>query len=229
MKKLITLVLVLILVTSLIPMSAAATDGFDPSIFETIVESDGKWFGFSEGSTGEDITEIFNAYLKEHPEYLTGTGVGTAEPEPEKKEIPVHDPNKHTYSGYGFNTKYHWLECACGQGINMEPHVDPLKAKDDTCTCGYRFSSNCDLVTLWVKGCPAIKDFDKDVTEYTLNTFTYKPIYEIKIAFRTHDSEATVELPEVLILEEGENIFEVKVTAENQKDTKTYILKINHF
>lgn len=225
MKKLITLVLSWMLAAALIPMTASAAEGFDPAIFETIAQIDGKWYGFNEGSTGEDITEIFEEYLKEHPEYLNPDA---GKEEPEKKEVPAHDPNKHTYSGYGYNTKFHWLQCACGQKISMERHVDPLETEDDTCSCGYHFSSNCDLVTLWVDGCLGIKKFSKDTTEYTLDAFTYKPIREIDIAFRTFDSEARVELPEDLTLKEGENVFDVKVIAENKKDSKIYTLTVNY-
>ena len=60
----------------------------------------------------------------------------------------------------------------------------------------------------------------------TTNTHHLKLLYsddhvkEIKIVTSTYDSQATVELPEDLTLKEGENKFEVKVTAENQKNTK---------
>jgi len=138
---------------------------------------------------------------------------------------PVHEPGMHTYR-VNYNTKFHWKQCACGLKINMERHVDPKEAKDDTCTCGYQFSDNADLVTLWIDGCPPIQDFDKDTTEYKLNAHTYKDVKQIKIATSTYDSEATVELPKDLTLKDGENTFAVKVTAENQKVTKTYTVTI---
>ena len=62
--------------------------------------------------------------------------------------------------------------------------------------------------------------------QYKLNAYTYKDVKEIQISTRTFDSEATVELPEDLTLKAGENKFEVKVTAENQKVTKIYTLII---
>lgn len=108
----------------------------------------------------------------------------------------------------------------------MEPHVDPKDAKDDYCTCGYHFSDNADLVTLWINGCPPIKNFNKNTTEYKLNAYTYKDVKQIKISSRTFDSEATVELPEDLTLKEGSNTFEIKVVAQNQKVTKTYTVTI---
>lgn len=143
-----------------------------------------------------------------------------------QKTIYYHDPNKHGYGMYGANTKYHWMECDCGHQIGMEPHIDPKDAKDSCCICGYRFSDDADLVVLWIDGCPGIKNFDKDTTEYKLNAYTYKDVKEIKIVTKTNDSEATVELPEDLTLKAGENKFEIKVTSENQKVTKVYTVTV---
>lgn len=151
----------------------------------------------------------------------------TPTPAPRQDEPePPHEPDAHAYSRYNWNTAYHWKECACGLRIGMERHVDPTTVDDDTCTCGYVFSDDADLVTLWVNGCPCIKNFDRKKTEYELKTYTYKDVKQIKISTRTHDSQATVELPEDLTLKPGKNTFEVKVTAENQKATKTYTLTI---
>ena len=144
------------------------------------------------------------------------------------EETPVHLLElAHEFGGYDCDTQYHWKECACGVKIGMEPHVDPLDTDDNYCICGYHFSDNADLVTLWVKGCPGIKDFKKTKTEYTLNAYTYKDVKEIKISTRTHDSEATVELPEDLTLKEGENKFEIKVISESKKVTKVYTIIVN--
>ena len=143
----------------------------------------------------------------------------------EMTQILGHAPNKHEYTTK-YNTKYHWLGCPCGCKISMERHIDPKDAPNDTCTCGYRFSDNCDLVTLWFGGCEEIKDFNKNTTEYTLKAYTYKDFKEVKISAHTFDSEATVELPEDLTLKEGTNVFPVKVIAENQKNTKTYTVTV---
>lgn len=208
MKKLISLLLALMLVVSMIPMVVGADEVPTYSLIG------GKWYEVT--STGNvpvadpgkiaDLWADYNAILAS-----------------QKKE--VHEPGKHKY-GVQYNTKYHWLGCACGCKISMERHVDPKDAPDDICTCGYKFSSNADLVTLWVGGCPEIKDFRKDKTEYTLTAYTYKDVKKVKISTRTYDSEATVELPEDLTLKEGTNVIPVKVTAENQKNTKTYTLTI---
>lgn len=212
MKKLISLLLALVLVVSMIPMVVSAA--YTAADFSEVRDhGDGTYSGILIGKEGEEVPltpQEFNDILK-------AWGIGVS------KE--VHAPNKHKYSTQ-YNTKYHWLGCACGCKISMEPHIDPKDAPNDYCTCGYHFSSNADLVTLWVNGCPPIENFNKNKTEYTLNAYTYKDVKEVKISTRTFDSEATVELPEDLTLKEGTNVIPVKVIAENQKNTKTYTLTI---
>lgn len=155
----------------------------------------------------------------------------TDDAEEVKKEeivVPVyyHDPNNHSYTGYGCDTKYHWLECICGCKISMERHVDPKSTPNDVCTCGYKFSDNADLSVLWIDGAFPINNFNKDVTEYEVKAHTYKEFKEAKISTFTYDSEATVEYPKDLTLKAGKNVFEIKVTAENQKVTKTYTVTV---
>ena len=199
MKKLISLLLVLVLAVAMLPMTVCAI-GPTPAPFP-----------------GLDAPLVDDDVLKKPLDEMV-----CPYPIPEE---PVHDPNKHEY-GIAYDTKYHWMECPCGCKISMEPHIDPKDAVNDYCTCGYHFSDNADLVTLWVDGCPPIKGFSKDKTEYTLNAYTYKDVKSVKISTRTFDSEATVELPEDLTLKTGTNTIPVKVTAENQKVTKTYTLTI---
>ncbi len=215
MKKLISLLLALILICSLIPMSTLAAS--------YIRDEDGTWYEFiedSENPFGDVITdpELLDALENSYKEYLASLA----------NQIPVHtDPRDHVL-GWNSNTKYHWKECACGARFGEELHVDPLDTDDDTCICGYHFSDNAQLVTLWLKDCNELKGFDKDVYEYETNVFTYKDVNEIKrIATRTHDSEATVELPKDLTLKEGENKFEIKVTAENKKATQIYTVIVH--
>ena len=204
MKKLISLLLGLVLAIAMLPLAVCADEpAEDPS----------------EKLPAEPIKLI-------DPERFVKPGVLQLNPKLIPKESkPVHEPNNHEYS-VAFNAKYHWMECPCGCKISMEPHIDPKDAADDYCTCGYHFSDNADLVTLWVNGCPPIQDFNKNTTEYTLNAYTYKDVKSVKISTRTFDSEATVELPEDLTLKTGTNTIPVKVTAENQKVTKTYTLTI---
>jgi len=220
MKKLISLLLVLMLVMSVVP-AASAESWFDFIKIEPNKDTTtaAPYIGTKYDNTTVKISQKdYDAMVEQYKAYL--------EKQEALKLAANHDLGKHSYNGYGSNTDYHWLECACGCKISMEPHVDPKDAPDDYCICGYHFSSNADLVTLWINGCPGIENFDKDTTEYKLNAYTYKDVKEIKIATRTHDSEATVELPEDLTLKEGENKFEVKVTSENQKVTKIYTVII---
>ena len=219
MKKLLSLVLALVLILSAIPVGAAALQWSD---FVEIVPNPDKaeaapYMGIKYDNTTVNISQkTYDQLLEQYKAYMVR--------QEELFRAANHDPGKHEFNGYGSNTKYHWFQCACGCRIGEELHVDPKDAVNDYCICGYHFSDNADLVTLWVKGCPPIKGFDKDQTEYKLNAYTYKDFKEIKISTRTHDSEATVELPEDLTLKEGENKFDIKVTSENQKVTKVYTI-----
>lgn len=217
MKKFISLLLALLLVCSLLPLSVMAAATEDKVYTKN--EADGKWYEWADNKLGAVVTDkdLIASLDKSLSEYLASLN---------KAGPIVHTPQEHSF-GYASNTKYHWLQCVCGCQISMEPHVDPKDAENDYCFCGYHFSDNADLVTLWIDGCPPIKGFNKNKTEYKLNAYTYKDVKEIKIATTTFDSEATVELPEDLTLKDGENKFEVKVTSENQKVTKVYTVIIN--
>ena len=203
MKKLVTLMLVLLMVLSAVPTMALAK--------ENITKPGQNQHQHNDPTHGKDDKKDNHHHNKKGHK---------------KAPLNHHDDANHTASGYGCNTAYHWIQYACGCRFNVESHVDPKTAEDDYCTCGYHFSDNADLVTLWVNGCPPIKKFNKNITEYKLTAYTYKDVKEIKIATNTYHSQATVELPEDLTLKEGENKFEVKVTAENQKNTKVYTLII---
>lgn len=221
MKKILSLLLALILVCSLLPLSAMAANTDEKLYIKN--NYDGKWYEVIGDKVGDAVVDkdLIAALDKSLSEYLD-----KLEKESENA-LPVHGPNDHEY-GYASNAKYHWLQCACGCKISMEPHVDPLDTTDDYCTCGYHFSDNAELVTLWLKDCKELKNFKKNVYEYETDAYTYKDVSEIKrIATRTFDSEATVELPEDLTLKEGENKIEIKVIAENKKATQTYTVIVN--
>ena len=218
MKKLFALLLALTLLVSLIPMNAAAIGHWSSYTGAKVLANGNVELAKAGGGTEVVTPEEYDILLASYGAFL-------AEQEALFRAAN-HDPNNHSYNGYGSNTKYHWLQCACGCKISMEPHVDPKDAKNDYCICGYKFSDNADLVVLWIDGCPGIKNFNKNTTEYKLNAYTYKDVKEIKIVTKTHDSEATVELPKDLTLKTGENKFEVKVTSENQKVTKVYTVTV---
>ena len=218
MKKLISLLMALILVCFLLPTTVFAdTDtSTDPDTYAATPKEAKDKGDKGQGGKGKgdrDKEDKGKDHKGDRPHH--------------GKHKPAKVAHDHEYNGYGSNPTYHWLQCACGCKINVEPHVDPLDAEDDYCICGYHFSDNADLVTLWIDGCPPIKGFNKNKTEYKLDAYTYKDVKEIKVSTRTFDSEATVELPEDLTLKEGENKFDIKVIAENQKVTKVYTVIIN--
>lgn len=223
MKKLICTMLSLVLILSLIPVGASA---YSWSEFAKIEINPDKteaapFVGITHNGKEVNLSrQDYEALEAQYKNYLIR--------QEEKMLDADHSEISHDFNGYGWDTKYHWMQCVCGCKINIEPHVDPLDTDNDYCTCGYHFSDDADLVTLWLKDCEGLKNFRKDVYEYETNAFTYKDVKEIKrIATRTHDSEATVELPEDLTLEEGENKIEIKVTAENKKVTKVYTVIVN--
>ena len=221
MKKLLTLLLALVLVISMIPMAASAYSVSDYPNFKTKDDGNGNTIFTMDNADGTKTKISQKAYEKLEEQYIAYL-VSLEELE----ALANHDLNDHHYR-WAANTKYHWLDCPCGCKIGMEPHVDPKDAIGGYCTCGYWFSDNADLVTLWIGGCPLIEDFDKNTTEYELDAYTYKDVKEIQISTRTFDAGATVELPEDLTLKEGKNTFEIKVVAENQKDSKIYTVVIN--
>ena len=222
MKKLICMILSLVLLLSTVPMCVSA---YSWSEFAKIEANPDKaeavpYVGIT--YTGKEVNlsqKDYDALAAQYKAYLIR--------QEEKQQSANHSAISHEFNHYGSNAKYHWMECVCGCKINMELHVDPKDASDDYCFCGYRFSDNADLVTLWINGCPPIKGFSKDKTEYTLNAYTYKDVKEIDVSTRTFDSQAVVEVPEDLTLKDGENKFEIKVTSENQKVTKIYTVIIN--
>lgn len=222
MKKLISMLLSLVVILSAIPLGASAWTWADyyhvqpnPDRTEVapyvVVRSDGSSVNLSEDEY-DTIRALHKAHLQSEEEAL---------------EAANHPTNEHIFS-YASNATYHWLQCPCGCQINKERHVDPLDTADDYCTCGYHFSDNAQLVTLWLKDCKELKNFRKDVYKYETDAYTYKDVKEIKrIATRTFDSQATVELPEDLTLHDGENKIEIKVIAENKKATQVYTVIVN--
>ena len=217
MKKIFALMLALTLLVSLIPLSAAADSWSDYANFKPI-NSDKVLATKHTGDVEEISTEHYEKLMAGYGAYLAGLE--------EQMRAANHDPGNHSYRGYGSDTKYHWLQCACGCKIGMAPHIQPKDALNDLCICGYQFSDNADLTVLWVEGAFPIKNFNKDVTEYEVKAHTYKEFKEVKISTFTHDSEATVEYPKDLTLKDGKNVYEIKVTSENQKVTKVYTVTV---
>lgn len=133
----------------------------------------------------------------------------------------VYVPHTHKYV-QKYNRLTHWMGCRCGSVVQKANHVDPATDSDSICTCGYEFSHNADLVTLWLKNMVLSPRFHKDTTEYTGNIHTYKDVTSTRISYKAMDSLATVEVSGGNAIEDGLNIFEVTVTAQDKKTTKTY-------
>lgn len=130
-------------------------------------------------------------------------------------------PHAHSYR-IGYNRTHHWEACRCGSTLMYETHVDPAKDEDSICTCGYKFSSDASLVTLNLSGMVFQDRFNKEQTEYVADVHTYKPITSTEVKYRTNDIYATVDAPTTVAIEEGMNVIEVKVTAEDKKTVRTY-------
>lgn len=223
MKKLICLMLSLVLLLSAIPMGAFALSWSEFAKIEPNPDTTeaAPYVGITHNGKEVNLSQKdYDALEAQYKAYLIR--------QEEKMLNADHSEISHDFNSYGWDAKYHWMQCVCGCKINMEPHIDPKDAPNDYCTCGYHFSDDADLVTLWLQDCEGLENFRKDVYEYETNAYTYKDVSKIKrIATRTHDSQATVELPEDLTLKEGENRIEIKVTAENQKVTKVYTVIVN--
>ena len=133
----------------------------------------------------------------------------------------VYTNHKHSYKP-GYNRIYHWSICDCGDTTNEVRHVDPLKDPDKVCSCGYAFSSNAELTTLWFANMQLSPQFQKETTEYIGQVHTYLDVTSTTITARPFDALAKIQLPEDLEIREGANKFEILVTAEDKTTTKTY-------
>lgn len=138
----------------------------------------------------------------------------------------IYVPHVHHYTTR-YDRKMHWDGCNCGKKLNIEYHVDPATDEDSICTCGYKFSDNADLVTLWLANMVLEPRFNKATTEYNAAIHTHKEVTSTSIKVRTFDALATVELPSDLTIVDGMNVFEITVTAEDCKTTKTYTVFAN--
>lgn len=133
----------------------------------------------------------------------------------------VYKSHSHKYK-FGHNRIYHWDICDCGHTINEVRHVDPATDTDKVCTCGYQFSNNADLTTLWLTNMLLDPGFSKETTDYIGNVRTYLDVKSTTITAKPFDALATVEVPENTEIHEGANKFVIKVTAEDKTTTKTY-------
>lgn len=238
MKRLFCLTLVLLMMLSLVPMTASASED-TATVTVNIFYLKGRYYGtytFTMGSEpkvmyAEDYIRVSKA-VYEFECFRVGDWY------PTELMIPAYDGTEEWKNQWGqidifydshdheFTTRYdrhnHWDGCDCGEAKNKKPHVDPAKDEDKVCTCGYVFSNNADLVTLWLDGMVLSTRFDKNITDYTAKVHTYKDVTATQIRAASFDALATIELPKDLTLEEGANTFQITVTAEDKTTTKTY-------
>lgn len=232
--RLTSALLALVLVFSLLPLGAAAKEktgtvtiihhfGEDTSTTTKVtvgedgitlldrgyVEIDGKYYAFSHYSNDDTSVKI--------PGYD-----GSSKWEKTYGKLSAYY-KRHTHSYQQLHDRtYHWMGCECGKYYDKARHVDPATDADKVCTCGYIFSSNCDLSTLWLENMVLTERFHRETTDYIGQIHTYKEVNATRIAAHTYDALATVELPTDLSLKDGSNVFEIKVTAEDTVSTKTY-------
>lgn len=222
MKKIISLLLALVLLLSALPLAASAAKveikDYDNAthvqkpvsgqFVSTYVYKDG-----SQVVVGVDG----NIVSSTNPNYKAGDTV-SAVTGVSGTYIAAH---VHDFE-WTVNRDGHFYGCKCGGKHNFAEHT---MGADGKCECGYVFMDNADLTVLWMQGIKLSPFFKKDVTEYE-GKLLVKDLEETKISAFSFDAKATVELPKDLTLKQGTNTFEIKVTAENGKDTKTYTVTV---
>ncbi len=234
MKKLLCTLLVLMMALSVLPQEAAA-------LGQTGTVTVSKYFGEKIGwsytvTVGDEPVYLgtpgyvtvdgtiyeFVSYSNGYDSVLIPAYDGTAAWHKTWGQLAeVYELHKHEYLK-SHNRRQHWKSCRCGKVIEKADHVDPATAENKTCTCGYQFSSNCDLTTLWLKNMNLTQRFDKKTTDYTAQVYTYLEVTDTAITATAMDALATVELPKDLSVKDGRNVYTVTVTAEDRTTTKTY-------
>ena len=221
MKRIISALLVFILLLSALPMAASAStvkiDGFDTvthiqqagsgTFVSTYVFADGTKIVADNGT----VTYSNHAGVSVKDVIIQGIG---------GKEYWV-GAHVHAFE-WTVNRDGHFYRCTCGAKHNFAEHT--MQA-DGRCICGYKFMDNADLTVLWMRGIKLSPRFNKGVTEYE-GTLTMKDLEKTKISAFSFDAKASIELPKDLTLKKGTNTFEVKVTAEDGKTTKTYTVTV---
>lgn len=242
MKRLLSLVLALLLVLSLVPVTARAGES-TATVTVNIYYLKGRYYGTYTFLVGEEPMRMYaEDYIRVSKAVYEYECFRVGEWYPKELIIPAYDGTEAWKNQWGvidifydsheheftprYNRNHHWDGCDCGEVMNKQPHVDPAKDEDKVCDCGYIFSSNADLTTLWLDGMTLSPRFDKEITEYTGKLHTYKDVNATYIKAATFDAKAKVELPKSFKLEEGENTLQVTVTAEDTVTTKTYTVTV---
>ena len=220
MKKTISLLLVLVLLLSLIPMGAAAAENW-------------AWKLITQNTTEyhyEDGTYVIyankNGWILEstHPDYKSQISeqYNPGDPDP---IITLYDPTHVHLFGQEISRDGHFIGCICGvRKGSITPHVDPKDAVDGRCTCGYEYVGNAKLSVLWISGVKLDKPFQSGVNEYKA-TLVNKEAKAVDISAFTMDDKAQLEVSGDMILKAGTNTITLKVTAEDGTEN-TYTVTI---
>ena len=221
MKKIISALLVLILLLSAFPLAASAAkvkiEGYESVTHVQQAGTGGfvSTYNFADGSKvvtwDGKVTYSDVKGIAKDDTYTQGTGG-------KETWIAAH---LHEFE-WTVNRDGHFYSCKCGSKHNFAEHT---MGADGKCLCGYTFMDNADLTVLWMSGIKLSPSFKKDKTEYE-GKLLVKDLEETKISAFPFDAKATVELPEDLTLKTGKNVFEVKVTAEDGKTSKTYTVTV---
>lgn len=223
MKKMFSALLVLTLLLSILPLAASAAKKVEIKDYKDAVHIQQAGSGLAASDyTYADGTHVYVGTDgvvtgSTNPNYKAGDVVGKVTGVP-GTYISAH---LHSYE-WTVARDGHYYRCACGAKHNYAAHT--MQA-DGTCECGYVFMDNADLTVLWMRGIQLSPRFKKDVTEYE-GKLLVKSLEETEISAFSFDAKAEIELPKDLTLKKGTNTFEVKVTAEDGKTTKTYTVTV---
>lgn len=243
-SKFLCLFLVLVLMLSMLPLQAAAeTESEEETATVTVKVVVGKktLYTYKIEVGSEPVTLRDSKYITHNKKYYEHSHYTVSGKKTSKVTIPAYDSSdaenwKETWANtikvvytshthkyqFGYNRIYHWNICKCGHTTNEVRHVDPATDEDKICTCGYAFSNNTDLTTLWFTNMVLSPKLSKDITDYTAQVRTYLDVTSTTITAKPFDALAKVELPENLEIHEGVNKFEIRVTAEDRTTTKIY-------
>lgn len=244
-NRILSLLLVLVLMLSMLPVSAAASDTSDSKEEKTasvkikVVASSKTLYTYTVKVGDKAVTLENDNYITHKNSVYKFSHYTVSGKKKSSVTIPAYDGTNdwkkkwgetisvvytaHTHKYHpGYSRLYHWSICACGDTTNEVRHVDPATDDDKICTCGYAFSSNADLSTLWLANMQLSPRFVKETTEYIGEVHTYLDVTSTSITARPFDALATVQLPENLEIHEGANKFQIVVTAEDKAATKTY-------
>ena len=243
--KLLCLLLVLVTLISLLPLQVAAEtepaeeEPKTATVTIKVVVGSKTLFSYTVEVGDKPVTIHRDKYMKHNKKVYQFSDYKLSGKKVKKITIPAYDgtsawtkkwgksitlvykTHTHSYTP-SYSRIYHWNICECGETTNEVRHVDPATDSDKICTCGYKFSDNADLTTLWLANMVLSPNFNKETTEYIGQFRTYMDVTSTTITAHTFDALAKVELPENLEIHEGANKFEIRVTAEDKTATKTY-------